>query len=112
LKFLEQFNKFPYFNEPIKGENINLELLKLIPESNYDKLKATTLKSCIEINDIKKKLKKRNEDKINIHETKSIKKTISDKTNKIINILKQNEDRFLTMNVTLFLYCFNEYIKR
>ncbi len=93
LKCLEQLNICPKCNEPIKGKNINIALLKFIPESNYDKLKAITLKSCIEANDIKNKLKASNEEKLNIHETKlkSIKQTIKDETNKIINILKQNE---------------------
>jgi len=88
LKCVEQLNnnKCPHCNELIKGKNINIALLKFIPESNYDQLKATTLKSCIEINEIKNKLKKSSEDKL-----KSIKQTISDETNKIINILKQNE---------------------
>jgi hypothetical protein len=97
LKCLEQFHKCPQCNEPIKGKNINIALLKFIPESNYDKLKAITLKSCIEANDIKNKLKASNEEKLNIHETKlkSIKQTIKDETNKIINILKQNE-KFLS----------------
>jgi len=90
-------NNCPHCNEPIKGNHINIGLLKLIPESSYDKLKTTTLKSCIEINEIKNKLKKSNEEKLNIYETKikSIKQTISNETNKIINILKQNE-KFLS----------------
>jgi hypothetical protein len=86
LKCLEQLNICPKCNEPIKGKNINIALLNFIPESSYDQLKATTLKSCIEINEIKNNLKKSSEDKL-----KSIKQTISDETNKIINILKQNE---------------------
>jgi len=51
------------------------------------------LKTCVEINEMKKDLKKNREEKLNIHETKlnSIKQTISDETNKIITILKQNE---------------------
>jgi len=99
LKCVDQLNnnKCPHCNEPIKGKHINIALLKLIPESSYDKLKTTTLKSCIEINEIKNKLKKGNEEKLNIYETriKSIKQTISNETNKIINILKQNE-KFLS----------------
>jgi len=95
LKCRDQLNKnkCPHCNEPIKGKHINIGLLKLIPESSYDKLKTTTLKSCIEINEIMNNLKKSNEEKFKIYETKikSIKQTISDETNKIINILKQNE---------------------
>ena len=39
LKCLDQLNnnKCPNCNEPIKGKNINIALLKLIPESSYDK---------------------------------------------------------------------------
>ncbi len=94
-KCLQQFNSnnCPQCNEPIKGKNINLALLKLIPESSYDRLKEKSLKTCVEINEMKKDLKKNREEKLNIHETKlnSIKQTISDETNKIITILKQNE---------------------
>ena len=99
LKCRDQLNKnkCPHCNEPIKGKHINIGLLKLIPESSYDKLKTTTLKSCIEINEIMNNLKKSNEEKFKIYETKikSIKQTISDETNKIINIFKQNE-KFLS----------------
>jgi RNA-binding protein YlmH len=53
------------------------------------KLKAITLKSCIEINEIKKS----NEERLNTHKSKlkSIKQTIIVEDNKKINILKQNE---------------------
>jgi len=97
LKCLEQLNICPKCNEPIKGKNINIALLNFIPESSYDKLKTTTLKSSNEITEIKNKLKKINEEKLSIYETriKSIKQTISNETNKIINILKQNE-KFLS----------------
>jgi hypothetical protein len=90
-------NNCPHCNEPIKGKHINIGLLKLKPESKYDQLKTKSLKACIEINEIKNKLKKGNEEKLNKYETKikSIKQTISDETNKIINILKQNE-KFLS----------------
>ncbi len=99
LKCVDQLNnnKCPHCNELIKGKHINIGLLKLIPESSYDKLKTTTLKSSNEITEIKNKLKKINEEKLSIYETriKSIKQTISNETNKIINILKQNE-KFLS----------------
>jgi hypothetical protein len=70
LKCLEQLNICPKCNEPIKGKNINIALLNFIPESSYDKLKTTTLKSCIEINEIMNNLKKSNEEKFKIYETK------------------------------------------
>ena len=83
----------PECREPIKGKNINIALLEVIPESSYDKLKAITIKHCFEINEIRNNLKKSNEEKLSIHEEKlkSIKQTINDETNKIINILKKNE---------------------
>jgi hypothetical protein len=90
LKCLEEYSKeCPECRRPINGKNINMALLKLIPESSYDQLKAITLKSCIEINEIKKS----NEERLNTHESKlkSIKQTIIGENNKKINILKQNE---------------------
>jgi len=96
-KFQLNDNKCPHCREPIKGKFINIALLEVVPESNYDKLKAITLKAFIEINEIKNNLKKSNEEKLSMHEIKlkSIKQTISDETNKIINIFKQNE-KFLS----------------
>jgi hypothetical protein len=104
LKCLEQFNKCPQCNELIKGKNVNIALLKFIPESNYDQLKTKSLKACIEINEIEKNLKKNIEEKLSMHEIKlkSIKQAISDETNKIINILKQNE-KMLTNECDLML---------
>ncbi len=91
-KFHLNDNKCPLCREQIKGKFINIALLEVVPESNYDKLKATTLKSCIEINEIKNSLV--NEEKLSMYEIKlkSIKETISDETNKIINILRKNEN--------------------
>jgi hypothetical protein len=95
LKCLQskEYQLCPECREPIKGKNINIALLEVVPESSYDKLKAITLNHCIEINEINNNSKKSNEEKLSIHEKdlKSIKQTINDETNKIINILKQNE---------------------
>jgi len=70
-----------------------MALLELIPESNYDKLKAQSLKAYIDLNEIKKDLKTNRESKLNKHKTKLtlIKKVIGDQTNKVIDILKSNE---------------------
>ncbi len=93
LECLDKFNKCPQCSIPINGKNLNIELLKLIPESSYDKLKAISLKIFIELNEAKQNLKKKREEKLNTHVAKieSIKQKISDETTKLINILKENE---------------------
>jgi hypothetical protein len=41
LKCLEEYSKeCPECRRPINGKNINIALLKLIPESSYDKIKS------------------------------------------------------------------------
>jgi len=54
LKCLDKFNNnnCPQCGIPINGKNLNIELLKLIPESSYDKLKAISLKIFIELNEV------------------------------------------------------------
>ena len=93
LKCLDKCNNCPQCGIPINGKNLNIELLKLIPESSYDKLKAISLKIFIELNEAKQNLKKKREEKLNTHVAKieSIKQKISDETTKLINILKENE---------------------
>ncbi len=95
LSCLEQLptNKCPQCNKTFKDKNPNLALLKLIPKSSYDYLKEKSLKSLIDLSEIKAVLKDKRESKLKHHETKLslIKKIIGDETNKLINILKQNE---------------------
>ncbi len=93
VRCLQQIKKCPQCSKPIKEKNTNMALLELIPESNYDKLKAQSLKAYIDLNEIKKDLKTNRESKLNKHKTKLtlIKKVIGDQTNKVIDILKSNE---------------------
>ena len=86
-------NKCPTCNKLFNQKNPNMALLKLIPESIYDKLKGEVLKACIELKEIDQDLKISRQVKLNTHEarSKSIKQKISNKTNKMINILRQNE---------------------
>ena len=74
-----------------------MALLQLIPESEYDKLKAESLKAFIHLNEAKQDLKQNRLEKISIHETKleSIKQVISDETEKIIDILKENKNNMI-----------------
>jgi hypothetical protein len=99
LKCLEQItnNRCPECGIRSKGKNLNMALLQLIPESEYDKLKAESLKALIHLNEAKKYLKQNRLEKLNIHETKleSIKQVISDETDKIINILKEKKNNLI-----------------
>jgi hypothetical protein len=86
-------NKCPTCNKVFNQKNPNMALLKLIPESIYDKLKGEVLKACIELKEIDQDLKISRQVKLNTHEARSnsIKQKISNETNKMINILRQNE---------------------
>jgi hypothetical protein len=83
-------NKCPTWNKRFIEKNPNIALLKLIPESIYDKLKEQVLKGCPELKEIDQNLKISRTEKLNKLETslKSIKQHISDKTNKMDNILR------------------------
>jgi len=99
LKCSEQFkeNKCPKCGLRSEGKNLNMALLQVIPESEYDKLKAESLKAFIHLNEAKQDLKQNRLEKLNIHETKleSIKQEISDETEKIINILKKQKNNLI-----------------
>jgi hypothetical protein len=87
--------KCPTCNKTFVDKNPNIALLKWIPESSYDLLKAETLKELIEINEAKKNIKSSREEKLNLREIelKSIKQIIKDETSKMINKLRQNEKK-------------------
>ncbi len=72
LKCSEQFkeNKCPKCGLRSEGKNLNMALLQVIPESEYDKLKAESLKAFIYLNEAKQDLKQSRLEKISIHETK------------------------------------------
>jgi len=99
LNCLEQLptNKCPQCNKTFKDKNPNIALLKLIPKSTYDYLKDESLKSLIDLNQIKQDLKDKRETKLKHHQTKLtlIKKIIGDETNKLIDNLKQNEQQLV-----------------
>jgi len=92
-KFINQ--KCPTCNKSYTETNLNLALLALIPESEYDKLKIESLKACIEINEAKQNLKHNRQETLNSHETKltTIKRSISAEASQLITIVKQNEKR-------------------
>ena len=77
-----------------------MALLEFIPESSFDKLKGECLKALIEINEVKADIKNNRQDKLKKHQTKLVlvKKVVASETNKIIEVLKKNEE-ILTKNV-------------
>jgi hypothetical protein len=85
--------KCPTCNKPFTQTNLNVALLKFIPESNYDKLKDKTIKAYIELNEIKNNLKSGCQEKLIFYEAKiaSIEQTITNETEKAMSILRKNE---------------------
>lgn len=100
---LKQFNdnKCPQCRKVFKEKNPNIALLNLIPESNYDNLKAKSLKA---FGDIDKDLKCSRDYKLQMHEAKlkSIKQIVFDETFKLIGILRANEKKLTNECNTLF----------
>ncbi len=86
-------NKCPQCKQIIKEKYPSNALLRLIPESNYDKLKSESLKAMIELNEMKQDMKNKCQKKLTENEMrlKSTKQYISDETNKAIATLKENE---------------------
>ena len=92
--------KCPSSGKLFKEKHPNLALLEFIPESSFDKLKGECLKALIEINEVKADIKNNRQDKLKKHQTKLVlvKKVVASETNKIIEVLKKNEE-ILTKNV-------------
>jgi len=83
-------NKYPICAKQIASKNTNIALLELIPESEYDKLKAETLKGFIKIREIQKEVDHISQEIVDIYIAivHAIEKVISDETAKKISILK------------------------
>ena len=96
--------KCPSCDILFKEKHPNLALLEFIPESNFDKLKGESLKALIEINEVKEDLKNNRQDKLKKNQTKLVlvKKVVTSETNKMIEVLKQNEE-ILTKQCDLML---------
>ncbi len=96
--------KCPSCGKLFKEKHPNIALLEFIPESSFDKLKGECLKALIEINEVKEDLKNNRKDKLKKDQTKLVlvKKVVASETNKMINVLKQNEE-ILTKQCDLML---------
>lgn len=99
LRCIKNFNsnKCPACNTFIFLKNLNTSLLKLIPESLYDKLKVKSLTNLNEIIEIKQAITKKSEAKLNEYSTKleSIRNNIKTETRKLITLLTSNEEKLL-----------------
>ena len=78
-------------NKEIKEKYPSTAILRLIPETNYDKLKTKFLKNCINLTEIKQDLKNSRLAKLKQEKLSFTRKLITDKTDIMINILKRNE---------------------
>lgn len=99
---LECLNKLntkycPHCKEQIKAKYPNLALIKLIPESEYDKIRNKLEKTIIEVNDLKQKLTTECENKLESGLTrfKSLKNEINEKTADLINSIMQHQKKLL-----------------
>ena len=90
-------NKCPLCKTEIKAKNPNIALLNFIPESAYDKLKASSQKILIELNEIKNALKYKSETKLNdfLSKINSTRIKIKNETAKFIGQVKTNELKLL-----------------
>ena len=92
LELLKE-NKCPICNRNIIAKNTNLELLELIPESDYDRSKAEAFKSLNELNELRDQLKLKQDSKLKEHlsQLNLIKNTLNNEINNYINILILNQ---------------------
>jgi hypothetical protein len=89
--------KCPICNTEIKAKYPNIALLNFIPESEYDKLKASSQKLLIELSEMKNTLKYKSETKLNeyLDKINSARIKIKNETNKLIGQLRINEMKLL-----------------
>jgi hypothetical protein len=86
-KIKVDLNKCPKCNQPIRVIYENVELLELIPESNYDKLKQEALK---------KLSTKESEVNEHLNALKSIKGSIYSQSNLLINLINEKKAKSIS----------------
>jgi hypothetical protein len=97
LSCVNKLFKCPTCNIYFHVKHPNIALLRLIPESTYDKLKTESQKTLNEITEISLVLKSKQEAKLNEYLNKFIliEIKIKSKANKLINLIKENENSLL-----------------
>jgi len=83
--------------KPIRSKFPNLNLMKTLPESNYDKMRKQLENSVHETNDLKRKLSQDSEKKFSqsLAKIRLQRDQFNKQSNELINLIKQNQTRLL-----------------
>jgi len=83
--------------KPIRSKFPNLNLMKTLPESNYDKMRKQLENSVHEANDLKRKLSQDSEKKFSqsLAKIRLQRDQFNKQSNELINLIKQNQTRLL-----------------
>ncbi len=89
--------KCPLCMKPIRSKFPNLNLMKTLPESNYDKMRKQLENSVHETNDLKRKLSQDSEKKFSqsLAKIRLQRDQFNKQSNELINLIKQNQTRLL-----------------
>jgi hypothetical protein len=90
-------NKCPTCKTEIKSKNPNIALLNFIPESEFDKLKASSQKIINEISEINNTVQTKSETKLNeyLHRINLIRNEIKKEASELIEQVKASEEELL-----------------
>ena len=83
--------------KPIRSKFPNLNLMKTLPESNYDKMRKQLENLVHETNDLKRKLNQDSEKKFaqSLAKIRLQRDQFNKESNELINLIKQNQTRLL-----------------
>jgi hypothetical protein len=89
--------KCPVCNKSFKKSFPNLALLEVIPESNYDKLKAESFKILNELNEIKTNFTNKRDEKLNkyLKQISEIKDAINNEADNLVKLVKDNQEKLI-----------------
>ena len=99
ISCIGRFNerKCPVCNKSFKKSFPNLALLEVIPESNYDKLKAESFKILNELNEMKNNLANKRDEKQEkyLKEINEVKKTINNEANNLVKLVRDSQEKLI-----------------
>jgi DNA-binding protein H-NS len=92
-----QQRKCPVCKKYFDQYHPNLALLELIPESNYDKLKAESFKILNELNELKNNLANKRDEKQEkyLREINEVKNTINKTANKLVKLVRDSQEKLI-----------------
>ena len=87
----------PVCNKLFNKSFPNLALLEVIPESNYDKLKAESFKILNELNEMKNNATKKRDEKLSkyLKQISEIKDSINNEANNLVKLVKMNQEKLI-----------------